>query len=78
MSENKYWHEIPQEEIETLIKEGATNQYIIDNYKQPDWCTYHEALMGRMGCWSLTDNTPDGLRTKISETFCSTCDCFRK
>jgi hypothetical protein len=78
MSEVKYWHQISQEEIVDLIEKGTTNQYIVDNYKQPEWCSYHEALMGQLGCWSLVDNTPDGLRTKISESFCSNCDCFEK
>lgn len=74
----KYWHEIPQEEIETIIAEEKTNQYVVDNYKQPEWCGYPEALMGIMGCWSLTDNSPDGLRTKVCESFCSTCDCYKQ
>lgn len=74
----KYWHEMSQEEIESLINSGVTNQHVVDNYKQPDWCGYPEALMGMMGCWSLTDNTVDGLRAKICESFCSTCDCYNK
>lgn len=74
----KYWHEIPQEEIKSLINSGVTNQHVVDNYKQPDWCGYPEALMGMMGCWSLTDNTADGLRTKICKDFCFTCPYFKQ
>ena len=40
-----------------------TWQYVIDNYKQPDWCTYPEALAGDFGCWSLvySDHSAEGL-----------------
>jgi hypothetical protein len=76
--DKKYWHEIPQAEVEELINSGATYQQVIDNYKQPDWCSYPEALMGVMGCNSLTDNSPGGIRGKICEAYCSSCDCYRK
>lgn len=69
---SNYWHEISQDEIDTLIENKATNQFVVDNYKQPDWCSYPEALAGRMGCYSLLDRE---LRTKISPEFCKGCDC---
>jgi len=75
---NKYFHEIPQEEIESLIAGDKTWGDISSQFKQPDWCDYPEALNGDMGCYSLTDIRRGGLREKISIDFCSTCDCFKK
>lgn len=69
----EYWHELSQEKIDELISKKVTLKYVMDNYKQPDWCNYPNALEGVMGCWSLTDNRKDGLRTKISKQFCSNC-----
>lgn len=70
----EYYHELPQSEIEKLIVDKKTYQFIIDNYKQPDWCKYPEALNGSKGCWSLVDYS---LRTKISKEFCKNCDMFK-
>lgn len=79
MSEQKkYWHELPQEEVDKLIEEKRTLRHVLDNYLQPEWCHYPAALNGKMGCWSLNDNTPGGLRTKISNDFCKDCDCYKK
>ena len=68
----KYWHEIPQSEIDNLIKKNVQMQFVYDNYKQPDWCKYSNALDPLLGCWSLTGNN----RTKISKKFCKTCECY--
>jgi hypothetical protein len=76
MTDRPYFHELPQEEIDKLISEGVTVGYIMDNYKQPDWCNYPEALSMSMGCWSLCDLSKDGLRTKISKDYCKGCDYF--
>lgn len=78
MSDKKYWHELPQSEVDELIEKGVTNQYVIDNYLQPEWCQYDEALCGLMGCWLLVDNRPGGARTKVSLEYCKNCDCFKK
>lgn len=75
-SDKKYFHELSQEEIEQLVSEKKTVAYVVDTYKQPDWCDYPEALNGDMGCWSLMDLEPDGLRTKISRDFCKNCDLY--
>ena len=72
----RYFHELEQTEIDTLIADKKTVGYIMENYKQPDWCNYPEALSMTMGCWSLCDLSKDGLRTKISKDFCKGCDCF--
>ena len=71
-----YFHELPQEDVDKLITEKRTVKYVVDNYKQPDWCSYPEALSMTMGCWSLCDLQKEGLRTKISKDFCSTCDSY--
>ena len=71
----KYWHELPQSEIDDLYKIGVNVEYVLKNYSQPIWCNYHEALSMTMGCWSLCDNKPNGLRTKISKKFCKDCEC---
>ena len=74
--EKKYFHELKQKEVEQLIKDKRTNAYVVQNFKQPDWCNYPEALNGIMGCWSLCDSSKGGLRTKISKEFCKGCECF--
>ena len=71
-----YFHEISQEEVDKLIADKRSVGYVMENYKQPDWCNYPEALSMTMGCWSLCDLKKDGLRTKISKEFCKGCDCF--
>ena len=68
-----FFHELPQSVIDQMVKEHKTFQYIMDNYRQPEWCKYPDALNGNMGCWSLTLH-----RTKISREFCKDCDCYRK
>ena len=73
---NHYFHELEQTEIDILIADKKTVDYIMENYKQPDWCNYPGALSMTMGCWSLCDLSKDGLRTKISKDFCKCCDCF--
>lgn len=74
----KYFHKLPQKEIDKLISEEKTVQYIMDNYKQPNWCTYPKALSMTWGCWSLCDLEKNGLRTRISKKYCGTCECFKK
>ena len=70
-----FWHELPDAEIEKLIKKKVKIGYVLKNYAQPSWCTYPEALGGIMGCWSLTDNFD--LRHSISPEYCKGCDCKR-
>lgn len=76
MGMEKYWHELPQKEVDQILKSGITVGESLKQYKQPDWCSYPDALAGMRGCWSLTSNEPSGLRTKISKEFCKSCDCF--
>ncbi len=72
-----FFHELPQSEIDTLLQNKVTVGDIMEKYSQPKWCAYPNALEGAMGCWSLMDLNPEGLRTKISESFCKSCDCFK-
>ena len=67
--DKKYWHELSKDEVKNL--NGNTWGYVMDNYKQSDWCKYPGALQGILGCWSLTD--PE-IRIKISKDFCKNCD----
>jgi len=68
-----YFHEASQEDIDKLMESDVTWKEIIDRYSQPEWCNYPDALSGQMGCWSLIDTEPEGLRTKISKEFCKSC-----
>ena len=74
----KYFHEIPQAEVNQLIEDRKSVGYVLENYLQPDWCAYHQALSMTFGCWSLCDLTENGFRTKISKKYCSSCDCYKK
>lgn len=73
-----FFHKASQEEVDKLINDKKTWDYICKNYLQPEWCEYPNALNGLMGCWSLIDISKDGYRTKISKDYCKDCDCFKK
>ena len=74
--EKKYFHELSDEEIKELLENKVTWEYVMKNFKQPDWCGYTNALEGAMGCWSLIDYF--GRRKEISREFCKDCPCFEK
>ncbi len=70
MSEKiKYFHELTEEEFEKLQKTGMTWGECGKKYPQPEWCSYPEAVMGVMGCWSLMY-----FRVKDKES-CGKCEC---
>lgn len=71
------FHELPQSEVDSFIENKMTVGELMDKYDQPTWCTYHKALSMTWGCWTLCDLQPNGGRTKISEKFCSDCECFK-
>jgi len=77
MKSKQFFHEAPQSDIDTLVANKGTWGDIMEKYKQPDWCSYPNALEGVMGCSSLTDFSPDGFRCKVSESFCKTCEMFK-
>ena len=45
----------------------------MQDYKQPSWCTYPNALQGPMGCWALLS-----LDTTVSRRYCQDCMCYKK
>lgn len=61
-----YFHEQAYEQVARLTPQAAMAWY-----RQPDWCTYPDALNGLMGCMSLISGK---VKDKKS---CSRCDCFR-
>jgi hypothetical protein len=69
------YHRLSQKTIDAMIGK-MTYAELMEKYRQPDWCQYPEALNGMWGCWSLTDNAPGGMRTKICKTFCSGCEFY--
>jgi len=71
-----FWHELRDSTIKRLIKNKVTWGEIIRRYRQPVWCGYLQALNGMFGCWALIDLR--GLRHKISQEYCSRCECFIK
>ncbi len=73
----KYWHELPQEKIDMIIKSKVKVGEVLKKYKQPNWCHYPDALAGKMGCWSLNHNIKNGIRTIISHKFCKSCDEYK-
>lgn len=77
MNLKPYWHKLTQDQIDYLVKKNVTNQQIIDNYLQPDWCGEPDALHYVWGCWTLIDIKGNG-RTKICKEYCKHCDSFIK
>lgn len=64
----KYFHELSKDEFNELVKKKYTWGKLAEDYPQPKWCNYPNALEGEMGCWSLV-----GLMIK-SENDCQNCD----
>lgn len=75
MDTKPFFHEISDEEFQKLVTDEATVEFILENYEQPTWCDYPEALSMIMGCWSLCDKD---LRKVISEKYCASCECYNK
>lgn len=66
----KYFHKLKKKEYEELMKSDKTIADVMEEFSQPDWCNYPEALAGEMGCWSLV------FRHGVSKKYCKNCDCF--
>jgi hypothetical protein len=64
----KYFHKVTKVGFSKLVAEKKTWKDIMENYSQPSWCSYPDALSGAMGCWSLTSLM---IKNKRS---CSNCD----
>ena len=71
MCNKKFFHELSQQEINHLIADKKRWSDIMQEYQQPKWCSYPEALNGKMGCWSLVDLRPT--RQVVNETSCQSC-----
>lgn len=65
-----FFHEQTKEKIAEIFASGITYGEFMQQYAQPSWCTYPEALAGRMGCNSLMMKPET-----ISHDFCKTCEC---
>ena len=66
------FHLMPAEQFERLKKAGKTWSYAMKHYRQPDWCSYPNALDGMMGCWSLINRKVTG------EPYCAKgCDQYK-
>ena len=72
----KYLHSASNAQIKKLLDSNITIGQLKEQYQQPKWCGYPDALDGVIGCWSLTDL--NGLRKRISPKFCKSCDCYRE
>ena len=82
----RYWHELTLDEQRAILDmrdperatmlglpEGLTVFEFLEQYNQPDWCEYPNALAGVMGCWSLMSV---GNKKVISvENDCGDCEC---
>jgi hypothetical protein len=70
----KYWHEMSDEEWDTIHDGKHNYPQIRKLYKQPNWCKDAQAIHP-LGCWSLIDKK---LRKQISIKYCKKCVCFKK
>jgi len=67
----KYFHEITDEEFQSLIDRKATWIAISQAYLQPEWCDFPGALEGMFGCMSLVN------RVGVNQVFCRTCELYK-
>lgn len=65
----EFFHQLSPSHRMIEMKDRSFGE-IIDLYKQPDWCNYHEALNGLFGCVSL-------LTKVIDKKYCSECNYFK-
>jgi hypothetical protein len=73
MDNKKYYHELTDKEyIEEIESQDVTYGDIVNRYKQPDWCTHPDALLGCLGCWTLVFS-----RKLINPERCKECECFK-
>ena len=72
----KYWHELENKEVEKIMKSNIKVGEFLNKYKQPDWCNYHEALSGIIGCWSLMRTKSNNYKSIITEEYCKTCELY--
>lgn len=67
----KYWHELSKKEQEEVkLRNGYTVGEFLNEFSQPDWCSYPEALESVMGCWALFFGDVH------DKNYCRRCECF--
>ncbi len=77
MADNKiYWHLLDEYEYVSLMSKGPSIQDILDNFKQPDWCTMKDAVDPLNGCDELCD--PETRMDISPRTICKDCPYCRK
>ena len=76
MTEKPYFHELTIAERQKMLNDKKTNKWLVDNYNQPDWCSYPNALNGLMGCWTLCNFSKKEPIVTLKQ--CEKCDCFNK
>lgn len=69
-----FFHRITKKEFNKLIDDKRTWGFVMENFRQPTWCDYPDALSGKMGCWSLTQWP---CVKSISKKYCETCDACK-
>lgn len=76
----KYFHQLSYNWLRRLKKKSGTYlfPFIVEKlYKRPDWCSLETAVSYfKIGCPSLMDIRKNGLRNKISEKYCESCDFY--
>lgn len=66
----KPFHLLSDEEWKALNDAGTTWEQLNEEYAQPEWCDYPNALCP-LGCWSLI------YRMVKDEDYCKNCDCYK-
>jgi hypothetical protein len=68
----KHYHELTEGEFNQIVKDnpGKTWEWLQENYPQPEWCKYPDAVAGGafMGCMSLMDFNVHG------KSDCASCE----
>lgn len=64
----KYFHELTDTEFEQAVKDKKK----YDDFLQPEWCGYPDALLFDFGCWSLTNRTIKTIKD------CKNCERCKK
>ncbi len=70
MDKKKYWHEVTDEEYNSLIKKKVTIKYVVKNYLPPEWCNMPNAIHPKLGCWML-------VKRKVTKEKCKDCGMFK-
>jgi len=68
----RYWHKLTDEERQEVYDSNPNIFDFMNEFKQPDWCNYPEALTPLFGCSSL--NKKD---TKVCKETCQGCDEYK-